>query len=80
MKNNLSIAIQAAIEAGKAILEIYALDFEVEIYWNAAKRHPPRPRAVVSKTVTTATPLFMPAKVRAATATACPNMPRAAIS
>ena len=31
MKNNLSIAIQAAIEAGKAILEIYALDFEVEI-------------------------------------------------
>ena len=31
MKNNLSIAIQASIEAGKAILEIYTSPFEVEI-------------------------------------------------
>ena len=31
MKNNLSIAIQASIEAGKAILDVYASPIEVEI-------------------------------------------------
>ena len=31
MKNNLTIAINAAIDAGKAILEVYSSDFDVEI-------------------------------------------------
>lgn len=31
MKNNLTIAIKAAIEAGKAILEVYSTEFNIEI-------------------------------------------------
>ena len=31
MKNDLTVAITAAIKAGKAIMEVYASDFDIEI-------------------------------------------------